>query len=279
MPFLSLPLFIVAIPDHRAHQLCRLVAAAVIRHFPMGKMLRDHFTKPLQWSLLRKLLAGIQWIPDDAGGSVMWLRQANEPVIPSPQECVGHKIKYTGTGSFSNGSNVWDTSLWSNGSNRRGILSIQSGTDGVWENTPKNIYWNPATSYGNNMHTVGIKFGVILNFYNGPLGGQPTQQWQRNQKTKNVPERRTHTNTINNFEIYFIVTPVVTMCTTPDHITRGDIWINWEIIQMYSQTMRTEVHMHVVVVFPATGLCNMPDSWGGGVPTSDRDRSIPSLSR
>ena len=68
MPFLSLPLSIVAIPDHRAHRLCRLFAADVIQNFPMGKMLRDHFTKPLQGSMLLKLSAEIQWIPDDDKG-------------------------------------------------------------------------------------------------------------------------------------------------------------------------------------------------------------------
>ena len=68
MPFLSLPSSIFAIPDHRAHQLCRLVAAAVVHNFPMGKILRDHFMKPLQVSMLRKLYAEIQGIPDDAGG-------------------------------------------------------------------------------------------------------------------------------------------------------------------------------------------------------------------
>ena len=41
MPFLILPLSKVTIPDHCAHWLCRLVPAAVIQYFPMGKMLRD----------------------------------------------------------------------------------------------------------------------------------------------------------------------------------------------------------------------------------------------
>ena len=74
MPFLSLILPIVASPDPRDHRLYQLVAAAVTQHFPMGKMLRVHFTKPLQDLLLRKLRAEIQGIPDNAGGSVMCRR-------------------------------------------------------------------------------------------------------------------------------------------------------------------------------------------------------------
>ena len=69
----------------------------------------------------------------------MFYREAIEPVIPSPQECVGHKSKYTGTGPFSNGSNMWYTSPCINGSNRQGILSTKSGADRVWENIPKKI--------------------------------------------------------------------------------------------------------------------------------------------
>ena len=67
----------------------------------MVKMLGDHFTKPLQVLLLRELRSEIQVIPDDAGGSVMCWREAIEPVIPIPQECVGRKSKYTGMGPCS----------------------------------------------------------------------------------------------------------------------------------------------------------------------------------
>ena len=35
---------------------------------------------------------------------------------------------------------MWYRSPCSNGSNRKGILRIQSGADRVWENIPKNIY-------------------------------------------------------------------------------------------------------------------------------------------
>ena len=101
IPLLSLPSSIFAIPDHCSHRLCRLVAAAAVPHFTIGKMLRDHFMKPLQGSLLRKLRADILGIPDDAGGSVMFWREAIEKVIPIPQECVGRKSKYTGMGPCS----------------------------------------------------------------------------------------------------------------------------------------------------------------------------------
>ena len=36
--------------------------------------------------------------------------------------------------------NVWDTILCSNFINRKGILRIQSGTEGDWDNSQKNIY-------------------------------------------------------------------------------------------------------------------------------------------
>ena len=50
---------------------CIAVGDVNLEHFPMGKMLRFHFMKPLQGFLLRKLRAEILGIPDDAGGSVM----------------------------------------------------------------------------------------------------------------------------------------------------------------------------------------------------------------
>ena len=74
MPLLILPLSIVTSPDHHANWMCRLVAAAVIKYSPKVKMLRDHFTKPLQVILLRKLHAEIQGIPDDKGESVVYWR-------------------------------------------------------------------------------------------------------------------------------------------------------------------------------------------------------------
>ena len=39
-------------------------------------------------------------------------------------------------------SNVWDTILCSNGINIQGILRIQLGTDGDWENILENIYFD-----------------------------------------------------------------------------------------------------------------------------------------
>ena len=74
MLFLSLLSSIVTSPDHHAHQICRLVAAAVIKYSPKGKILRDHFIKPLRGFMLIKLHAEIQGIPDDKGDSVMCWR-------------------------------------------------------------------------------------------------------------------------------------------------------------------------------------------------------------
>ena len=53
---------------------CIAVGDINLEHFPMGKMLIDNFTKPLQGFLFRKLHAEIQGIPDDAGGAVICLR-------------------------------------------------------------------------------------------------------------------------------------------------------------------------------------------------------------
>ena len=92
-------------------------------------------------------------------------------MIHSPQECVGRKSKYTGTEPCSNGSNVWNTSPYSNGSNRQGILMIQSGTDGVWENNPKNIYCD------NSPNTIDrVDYHVRVNGsvrYDSPMTGNP----------------------------------------------------------------------------------------------------------
>ena len=74
IPLLSLPSSIIVSPDHCSRQLCRLVAASVVPHFTMGKMLRYHFMKPLQVLLLRKWRVDILGIPNDAGGSVMCWR-------------------------------------------------------------------------------------------------------------------------------------------------------------------------------------------------------------
>ena len=62
---------------------------------------------------------------------------------------VGPNFKYTVKIPYSNGSHGQDTIPYSNGSNRlrmnpysnrQGILMIQSGNDGDWENSPKKIY-------------------------------------------------------------------------------------------------------------------------------------------
>ena len=45
-----------------------------------------------------------------------------------------------GTITCSNGSNVWNMIPRSNRINRKGILRIQLGTDGDWENILNNIY-------------------------------------------------------------------------------------------------------------------------------------------
>ena len=74
MPLLILPLSIVTSPDHHAHQMCHLVAAAVIKYSPKVKMLRYHLIKPLRGFMFRKLHAEIQGIPDDKGESVMCWR-------------------------------------------------------------------------------------------------------------------------------------------------------------------------------------------------------------
>ena len=59
-------------------------------------------------------------------------------------------------------------------SNRRGILRIQSGTDGVWENTPKNIYFD------NSPKTVDIvDYHVCMNGsvrYDSTMTGNPKHQ-------------------------------------------------------------------------------------------------------
>ena len=72
IPLLILPSSIVAIPDHYYHWLCRLVSTAAVPHFPMGKMLRDHFMKPLQVLLLRKLRADILGVSKHFSHWKMW---------------------------------------------------------------------------------------------------------------------------------------------------------------------------------------------------------------
>ena len=103
----------------------------------MGKMLGDHFTKPLQGSMFSKYHAYIQGIPDDTGYLYMWWGEASEPFIPIPQYFFGCNAKYMGTIPC---SNVWDTIPCSNGINIQDILRIQSGTDRDWENSLNNIY-------------------------------------------------------------------------------------------------------------------------------------------
>ena len=51
--------------------------------------------------------------------------EASEPVIPIPQEFVGCNVKYIRKLTCSNGINI------------KGILRIQSMTDGDWENILK----------------------------------------------------------------------------------------------------------------------------------------------
>ena len=62
---------------------------------------------------------------------------------------VGRGFKYTGKSLYFNGIHVQDTIIYSNGSNRlrmnpysnrKGILSIYSGNDGDWDNSPNKIY-------------------------------------------------------------------------------------------------------------------------------------------
>ena len=56
-------------------------------------MIADHFTKPLQGTLFRKLRAQIQGIPDKSPEPDMAWRETESVVIPSPQECVRKNIK------------------------------------------------------------------------------------------------------------------------------------------------------------------------------------------
>ena len=95
-----------------------------MEHCPMGNMIGDHFTNPLQLSLFRKSHEEIQGILDDMGGLDLCCGETGEPVIPIPQKCVGRNGKYMGTRPCSNGVNLWDTGLFSIRSNIWVILRI-----------------------------------------------------------------------------------------------------------------------------------------------------------
>jgi hypothetical protein len=73
-----------------------------VKHCPATEMLADHFTKPLQGTMLRKFRAEIQGVPIDmCDVDVGWDRPfaMNErelsKAFPSPQECVGTHEDFT----------------------------------------------------------------------------------------------------------------------------------------------------------------------------------------
>ena len=102
-----------------------------------GKMLLYHFMNPLHSLLLMKFRTEIQGILYYTGELDMCFQEADESVVPIPQEWVGYDGKYTGTSPCSNRINGQGTSPCSN---RWGILKIQSGSDRDLENSPKNNY-------------------------------------------------------------------------------------------------------------------------------------------
>ena len=76
------------------------IGHVVIEHFPMEKMLGDHFTKPLKGALFRKFRAEIMNIPDelDTGEKGMDRKGLKKGITSKlynktdprcPQECVG----------------------------------------------------------------------------------------------------------------------------------------------------------------------------------------------
>ena len=62
-----------------------------------GKMLLYHFMNPLHSLLLMKFRTEIQWTLYYTGELDMCFQEADESVVPIPQEWVGYDGKYTGT--------------------------------------------------------------------------------------------------------------------------------------------------------------------------------------